>query len=117
MAAGAAVTLDLTADGGSWEPQAGTEIDLTRTLSSEEAVGRTAEAAAAPGDSSAVGGSGATIDLSGPNLMAEARHLSSIFPDLRPANILAVLMDFQDYHDDPVSLSLSLSLFCACIEL
>lgn len=101
------MALDLTGE-GNWQPAAaaaargGAEIDLTRTLSSE-AAGCEGAVRGASG-----GGDAGAIDLSGPDLMAEARHLSSIFPDLRPANILAVLMDFQDHHDDPVAVVSSL---------
>ena len=102
------MALDLTGE-GNWQPAAaanGAEIDLTRTLSSEGARGEGARGGARGGGGG--GSGGGAIDLSGPNLMAEARHLSSIFPDLRPANILAVLMDFQDHHDDPVTVVSSL---------
>lgn len=71
-------------------------IDLTRTAVSD------AGAAAAPAAHPPAAGSGA-VDLSGPNFMAEARTLAAIFTDLKPAHILAVLMDFDDHHDDPVS--------------
>ena len=72
--------------------------------------GEAAAASSSTYGAAAAGGGGASgggaIDLATPSfdLMAEARNLCAIFPDLRPANILAVLMEFSDYHDDPVAI-------------
>jgi hypothetical protein len=103
------LTTDSSARGGASGGGAAREQQPVSHFEREWDALRPAAAAAATAGAGAAGANDATIDLSaGPDLMAEARNLSAIFPDLRPASILAVLMDFSDYHDDPVTVVSSL---------